>query len=44
MSLGSYDCHSPFNFPHKTPTAKMVLEQTAMKTEWQWESPPFELM
>lgn len=44
MSLGSYDSHPPFNFPQKTPTAKMVLKQTAMKTEWQWESPPFELM
>lgn len=29
---------------HIKHTAKMVLEQMAMKTEWQWESPPFELM
>lgn len=44
MSLGSYDSHHPFNFPPKTPTAKMVLEQTAVKTEWQWESSHLELM
>lgn len=43
MSLGSCDSHSPFNFPQKPPTAKVVLEQTAKKTEWQWESPAFEL-
>ena len=43
MSLITYDSHSPFNFPHKPATAKMVTEQTAMKTQWQWESPPFEL-
>lgn len=43
MSLGSCDSHSPFNFSQKPPRAKVVAEQTAKKTEWQWESPAFEL-